>query len=76
MIRKNKRVICRDCKGDRILGVCGKTSDLYSHAFKGKSYDGYVPDNLGIGGGDYIEFGLCLDCGKIQDDFPKGNPKR
>ena len=25
---------------------------------------------MGIGGGDYIEFAYCLDCGQIQKDFP------
>lgn len=34
-------------------------------------HEGYVPENLGIGGGDYIKFDLCLSCGKIQDSFPK-----
>ena len=32
--------------------------------------EGYVPENLNIGGGDYIEFTYCLQCGKIQGDFP------
>ena len=26
--------------------------------------------HLGIGGGDYIEFSYCGDCGQIQGDFP------
>jgi len=30
----------------------------------------YVPGDFGIGGGDYIRFDYCLECGKIQGDFP------
>lgn len=33
-------------------------------------FDGYVPDDLGIGGGDYVEFDLCLDCGQVQGTWP------
>ena len=30
-----------------------------------------MPCDIGLGeGGDYIEFSLCLDCGKVQDSFP------
>ena len=29
-----------------------------------------VPTDLGIGGGSAIEFEYCLDCGRIQGDFP------
>ena len=30
-----------------------------------------MPHTLNIGGGDYIEFTYCAECGKIQDDnFP------
>jgi hypothetical protein len=39
-------------------------------SINGKEGDGYVPDDIGIGGGDYITFTYCLDCGKIQGDFP------
>lgn len=33
-------------------------------------HDGYVPHGLGIGGGDYLRFTVCLDCGKIQNWEP------
>jgi hypothetical protein len=36
----------------------------------GKDNDGYVPDDLGIGGGDYVEFDMCLTCGQVQGKFP------
>ncbi len=32
--------------------------------------DGYVPNDLGIGGGDYVEFRLCLNCGQMQGNYP------
>lgn len=39
--------------------------------FGEKEKDGYVPSDMGIGGGDYIEFEWCLDCGQIQGTFPR-----
>jgi hypothetical protein len=30
----------------------------------------YVPERVGIGGGDYVAFEYCLDCGQIQGRFP------
>jgi hypothetical protein len=36
------------------------------------SHRGYVPDDMGIGGGDYVEFDYCLQCGQIQGRFPRG----
>jgi hypothetical protein len=46
----------------------GKTTGL------GKvEHHGYVPRDLGIGGGDYVKLSYCLDCGQIQPgktDFP------
>jgi len=33
-------------------------------------YHGYVPDDIGIGGNDYVKFKYCLNCGQIQGKFP------
>lgn len=66
---------CIRCNSERIIQVSGKTSDCYGHTLQGKNYEGYVPFNIGIGGGDYIEFTYCLDCGQIQGDFPAGDPE-
>jgi len=63
-------MVCSNCKSGRLILICGKTSDLFSMRYKDKVYDGYVPSDLNIGSGDYIEFSYCLNCGKIQDDFP------
>ncbi len=61
---------CQRCKSTRICSAGGKVSDMFWHAVNEKSKDGYVPGDLGIGGGDYIEFDYCLDCGQIQGTFP------
>jgi hypothetical protein len=63
------------CTSSRILSVMGKCSDMSVLQLGDKKHEGYVPDDCGIGGGDYIEFDLCLDCGKIQGYFPKETPK-
>jgi hypothetical protein len=30
---------------------------------------------MGIGGGDYVEFDYCLNCGQIQGQFPLNKTK-
>ena len=67
---------CQKCKSDRILVVNGKTSDLCFALFKDKEHEGYVPEKLNIGGGDYLEFSVCLECGQLQGKWPvKKDPK-
>ena len=56
-----------ECGSERIISLSGKTSDLANTSYNEFQKDGYVPYDLGIGGGDYIEFEFCADCGKIQD---------
>jgi len=34
------------------------------------TYNDYVPEDLNIGGADHISMTVCLDCGKIQGEFP------
>jgi len=66
------------CGGSRILKISGKTSDCFSMSLGDKEYDGYVPGGLNIGEGgygDYIIIDLCLDCGKVQGDFPVSQEK-
>ena len=57
---------CIQCDSDRILEISGKCSDMCGLNFKGVDYDGDVPNDLGIGGGDYIEVDICLACGMVQ----------
>jgi hypothetical protein len=62
-----------NCKSDRIAFINGKTSDLCQFQYKDIDTDGYVPNGIVIGEGgwgDYINFHFCLDCGKIQGNFP------
>lgn len=62
---------CQRCKSERCASVSGKCSDLFSMSIQGHSYDGYVPDDIGIGKyGDYVRLTYCLDCGQIQGRFP------
>ena len=57
---------CDGCSSKRLLAVGGKTSDMFNANFQNADYEGYVPNDLGIGGGDYIDIEICLDCGKVQ----------
>lgn len=61
---------CQKCNSERILSVSGKCSDMSVVQYKDMEHIGYVPDNLNIGSGDYLEFDVCLDCGYMQGDFP------
>lgn len=55
------------CGNTDYINVCGKTSDCCCITYKDVDTDGYVPDYLGIGGGDYISFKYCPRCGQIQN---------
>jgi hypothetical protein len=62
-----------DCKHVRAACVSAKCSDLCWVKIlnrDGQEHDGYVPDDMGIGGGDYVDFNYCLDCGQIQGKWP------
>ena len=63
-------VSCQNCGSERIASVSAKCSDACHYRLGGQELDYYVPSDLGIGGGDYVEFKYCLDCGQIQGDFP------
>lgn len=63
--------ICNKCDSDRIVSINAKCSDLCTTTFNKTELNGYVPDDIGIGGGDCIEIDFCLSCGQIQSDvFP------
>jgi hypothetical protein len=66
---------CRNsdtCGSDRIATITAKCDDRCTVTFPGLiDSQGYVPRDVGIGGGDYVEFSWCLDCGLIQsEEFP------
>lgn len=61
---------CFRCKSSRVANVTAKCDDRCGVNLSTQEHDGYVPEDVGIGGGDYISFHWCLDCGQIQDKFP------
>lgn len=61
------------CGSKRIIQVNGKTDDRFSASYRStpvRYYDGYVPYNLHLGGGDYLSIKFCADCGVIQNFKP------
>jgi hypothetical protein len=59
----------------RLLKLCAKCSDLCGISFQngtGKIHesDGYVPENINIGGGDYVELDIDMETGQIQNWKP------
>lgn len=64
---------CITCESNRIANIGGKCSDLGSASITIDkfTYDSdYIPTDMNIAGGDYIEFNVCLDCGQIQGVWP------
>jgi len=61
---------CQSCGNDAIVNISAKCSDCFGLSAAHIDYDGYVPENIGIGGGDYVEFAYCTTCGQIQGEFP------
>lgn len=61
---------CNKCNSKRMLEVSAKCNDKCDVSIGGTSKYGYVPNDLGIGGGDYVEFSVCLDCGTMSGDWP------
>lgn len=62
------------CDHKRKLSVSAKCSDMCSISFPNNvsQDDGYVPRGLGLGGGDYLEVNICIDCGVVID-FPEAD---
>lgn len=63
-------ITCARCDSDRIACVEAKCSDLCNVWVLDKEHDGYVPHDLGIGGGDNVEFSYCMNCGQMMGTFP------
>ena len=66
---------CQRCNSNRIATIGGKTSDTCSVTITSPTNDrirfnDYVPCDMNIGCGDYLDFKLCLDCGQVQGMFP------
>lgn len=63
-------VSCQRCGSHRVADAGGKCSDMSNFSMGNIDHDGYVPDGVGIGGGDYLEITYCLDCGQLQGRYP------
>ncbi len=61
---------CQRCSSERVIDAGGKCSDMFYCSIGEIEHDGYVPTDLGVGGGDYFEVDFCLDCGQFQGKFP------
>jgi hypothetical protein len=61
---------CSRCNSKRTASFSAKSSDLNCVRIGELEHEGYVPGDLGIGSGDYVEFDYCLDCGQMQGTFP------
>ena len=61
-------MIC--CDNQKIAHVGAKCNDMFSLTYENIEIDGYVPSGLNIGGGYYVEFNFCLNCGQIQNFKP------
>lgn len=57
-----------------MVSLSAKCSDLCFIEYRKKRDEGYVPKDMGIGGGDYIDFRYYLECGQIQGDWPSLEP--
>ena len=61
------------CGSNRIADISGKSSDCNSIGISGTNvnvHSEYVPRDMEIGGGDYLRFSFCMDCGQMQGTFP------
>jgi hypothetical protein len=58
------------CPNQRFAAIHGKVDDKCHIAVDNHFQADYVPHDMNIGGGDYIKFIFCLDCGQIQGKWP------
>ena len=64
---------CQRCLSKRIFSISGKCSDLCNYSLNGKEPSGnnnYVPEDMNVGGGDFLTVDVCLDCGQTQGSWP------
>ena len=67
---------CQRCESKRLCHICSKSSDLNNGGIVGVEFGGYVPHDVGVGGGDYVDIQWCLECGQIQGKFPLETPEK
>lgn len=61
---------CTKCNSERIASVSAKCDDRCFITVGNQERSDYPPRDMGIGGGDYVDFSYCLDCGQMQGQFP------
>lgn len=64
---------CQQCKSQRVASVSSFGRDCQNFdllSSRKDAHTGYLPNDIGLGGGDYLKFRYCLDCGQIQGKFP------
>lgn len=61
---------CQKCGSRRVAQIDAKCDDRCCAQVEEFESNDYVPSDWGIGGGDYVRFKFCMQCGTIQGDFP------
>ncbi len=62
---------CDKCNSERLFTVDAHCAeDCFLLSYKKEKYKVCVPEDIKIGDKDDVCFKYCLDCGKIQGDFP------
>ena len=61
------------CESSQYVHVSGKTSDMCNVNMGEIEHDGYVPEGMNIGGGDYLSFSFCINCGQMSGTWPIEN---
>lgn len=65
-------MFCARCLSTRIISVNSKSSDcnLVTMPNTDKQHQGYVPDDMNIGGGNYLYISYCAQCGHMFGKWP------
>jgi hypothetical protein len=63
---------CLKCKSERVLFISAKCNDMccFDVSWLEIEHDGYVPTIQEIGGDDYINMNICMECGQAQGLWP------
>mgnify|MGYP003406024150 FL=1 len=64
---------CQKCKSERIMCVFAHCQDCCVIELDNREHQGYVPYDLGIGGGDDVQIKLCMNCGTVQGTWPNNS---
>ena len=62
---------CDKCQSERVVFVGGLSAYRSYVLINAKDDDNYIPSDFGLGEYGAFEFNLCLNCGKIQGQFPR-----